>query len=228
MTTYEIQGSSFNSKGSFGPNDGSGVSTVSTGSSQAQLSTKQSNLAFESRTAVPVSSRLNNHVDSSEYEEKKGNSIVSHSGVNTKSGDQFSLNQTRVNTSLPKVVKKSRLQRYMEKHPDIAYLLDIKNLVNNLSSPPLSKKRNVTASADLLTFFNNNKKNIFYDCSANATNFSFCQKHYLLAWDSTTAMYYRYEEQTRYGFSILLFVALPASASFDFTYVAHTSFFFSC
>lgn len=167
-------------------------------------------------------------MDSSKSREKKGNTIASYSGVNTKSGDLFSLNQTSASSSFQKAVKKTRLQRYMEKHPDIAFLLDIKYLVDNLSFPPLSKKRNVTENADLLTFFQNNKKNIFYDCSANVTNFSFCQKHYLLAWDSTTAVYYRYEEQKRNGFSVLLFVALPASASFDFTYVAHTSFFFSC
>lgn len=225
VTTYEIQGSSSaNSKASFEPNHGSAVSAVSTESSSDQLSKKQSTLPFESRTVAPVSSTLNSHADLSKSKEKEDNSIVSHSAVNTKSDDLFSLNQTSANTSFPKVATKSRLQQYMEKHPDIAYLLDIKDLVNNLSSPPLSKKRNVTENADLLTFFRINKENIYYDCSLKETNFAFCQKHYLLAWDSTTAMYYRYDEQTRIAWLVLSLLALPASASFDFTYVAHTSF----
>ena len=97
-------------------------------------------------------------------------------------------------------VEKTQLQLYMDNHPNISYLLDIKQLVDTMFVPPLYVKRNVTSHPDLITFFRKNKESLYYQCPSNPHPYSFCQKHYLFSWDSESRMFSAYQEQERIPF----------------------------
>lgn len=92
----------------------------------------------------------------------------------------------------------TRLQRYIADNPNkkYNYLMDIPSLIDNLLRQRHStfyfRKKGTLAS--ILKEFGHK---LYHRCQKKKIQFSFCQYHWLVAWDSTTHEFYPFHEQNR-------------------------------
>ena len=95
----------------------------------------------------------------------------------------------------------TRLQRYVAAHPSnrYNYLTNTPVLIDNLlrrRNSSLFFRQNGTLASVLSQF----GASLYHRCAKHAVEYSFCQYHWLVAWDSDSRQFYPFREQKRPDF----------------------------
>ena len=117
------------------------------------------------------------------------------------------------NTSLA-TTDSSRLQRLIDSRPDDPniYLLHLKDFLQTQPDhPPASLYLEETS---LSAIWQSQRKSILYSCSKNIKSYMFCQRHWIVTWDSDSRKFAHYREQPGNHFLFPLISSPPCKYSF--------------
>ena len=89
----------------------------------------------------------------------------------------------------------SRLQRLIDSRPDDPkiYLLRIKDFLQTQSDRPHSSL--YLEETSLSAIWQKQRASILYSCPSNVKSYMFCQRHWIVTWDSDSRKFAHYSEQ---------------------------------
>ena len=137
---------------------------------------------------------------------------------NTSSFQTITVNKsTEVQSILPQVTsislarESTRLEKLIQRNqtdPNI-YLLGIKSLLhlvpdNGYPEDLVLHSLNTPSTETLRDIWRDNAEKVHYSCSKNPINYSFCQRHWMLSWDSYTRHFTYYKEQPGFTNALVL------------------------
>ena len=113
-----------------------------------------------------------------------------------------SISSARGSTRLEKLIQRSQT------NPNI-YLLDIKSLLhlvpdNDYPEDLVLHTLNTSSTETLRDIWRDNAQKVHYSCSKNPINYSFCQQHWMLSWDSNSKHFTYYKEQPGFTNALVL------------------------
>lgn len=103
-------------------------------------------------------------------------------------------------------VETTRLQRLIDSRPDDpnTYLLRLKDFLQIL--PDQIPTSTYLEEMSLAAIWKRKRNSIFYSCPKNVRSYMFCQKHWMVTWDSDSKRFAYYKEQPSTPFSPFLYL----------------------